>query len=115
MEPRGPSLPARLAPRLFTAYWYVSCRRRVTLRNIYTIQRGYEDLAERLNSLGARDSYARNLIYFRLAERCATAQRHVLGVNSCAHSLVIGFESEYQPKYPHGGILVGAPDWIRNQ
>jgi UDP-N-acetylglucosamine 1-carboxyvinyltransferase len=25
-----------------------------TLRNIYTIQRGYEDLAERLNSLGAR-------------------------------------------------------------
>jgi UDP-N-acetylglucosamine 1-carboxyvinyltransferase len=24
-----------------------------TLRNIYTIQRGYEDLAERLNSLGA--------------------------------------------------------------
>jgi UDP-N-acetylglucosamine 1-carboxyvinyltransferase len=24
------------------------------LRNIYTIQRGYEDLAERLNSLGAR-------------------------------------------------------------
>jgi UDP-N-acetylglucosamine enolpyruvyl transferase len=23
------------------------------LRNIYTIQRGYEDLAERLNSLGA--------------------------------------------------------------
>ena len=25
-----------------------------TLRNIYTINRGYEDLAERLNSLGAR-------------------------------------------------------------
>jgi UDP-N-acetylglucosamine 1-carboxyvinyltransferase len=25
-----------------------------TLRNIYTIQRGYEDLAERLNSLGAQ-------------------------------------------------------------
>jgi UDP-N-acetylglucosamine 1-carboxyvinyltransferase len=24
-----------------------------TLRNIYTIARGYEDLAERLNSLGA--------------------------------------------------------------
>jgi len=24
-----------------------------TLRNIYTINRGYEDLAERLNSLGA--------------------------------------------------------------
>jgi UDP-N-acetylglucosamine 1-carboxyvinyltransferase len=25
-----------------------------TLRNIYTIARGYEDLAERLNSLGAQ-------------------------------------------------------------
>jgi len=25
-----------------------------TLRNIYTINRGYEDIAERLNSLGAR-------------------------------------------------------------
>jgi UDP-N-acetylglucosamine 1-carboxyvinyltransferase len=24
------------------------------LRNVYTINRGYEDLAERLNSLGAR-------------------------------------------------------------
>ena len=27
-----------------------------TLRNIYTIQRGYEDLAQRLNSLGAHIS-----------------------------------------------------------
>ena len=25
-----------------------------TLRNIYTINRGYEDLADRLNSLGAK-------------------------------------------------------------
>lgn len=32
-----------------------------TLRNIYTIQRGYEDLAERLNSLGAQISVFQDL------------------------------------------------------
>jgi UDP-N-acetylglucosamine 1-carboxyvinyltransferase len=31
------------------------------LRNIYTIQRGYEDLAERLNSLGAHISVMHEL------------------------------------------------------
>lgn len=32
-----------------------------TLRNIYSINRGYEDLAERLNTLGAKISVIRDI------------------------------------------------------
>jgi UDP-N-acetylglucosamine 1-carboxyvinyltransferase len=32
-----------------------------TLRNIYSIARGYEDLAERLNSLGAKIDILRDI------------------------------------------------------
>jgi len=32
-----------------------------TLRNVYTINRGYEDLAERLNSLGAHISVLKEI------------------------------------------------------
>ncbi len=46
--------PPALRPASLLLIGMLAAKGQSTLRNIYTIQRGYEDLAERLNSLGAR-------------------------------------------------------------
>lgn len=46
--------PPALRPASLLLIGMLAAEGTSTLRNIYTIQRGYEDLAERLNSLGAR-------------------------------------------------------------
>jgi UDP-N-acetylglucosamine 1-carboxyvinyltransferase len=45
--------PPALRPASLLLIGMLAAEGKSTLRNIYTIQRGYEDLAERLNSLGA--------------------------------------------------------------
>jgi UDP-N-acetylglucosamine 1-carboxyvinyltransferase len=45
--------PPALRPASLLLIGMLAAEGTSTLRNIYTIQRGYEDLAERLNSLGA--------------------------------------------------------------
>jgi UDP-N-acetylglucosamine 1-carboxyvinyltransferase len=45
--------PPALRPASLLLIGMLAAEGMSTLRNIYTIQRGYEDLAERLNSLGA--------------------------------------------------------------
>ena len=45
--------PPALRPASLLLIGMLSARGISTLRNVYTINRGYEDLAERLNSLGA--------------------------------------------------------------
>jgi UDP-N-acetylglucosamine 1-carboxyvinyltransferase len=46
--------PPALRPASLLLIGMLAAEGRSTLRNVYTINRGYEDLAERLNSLGAR-------------------------------------------------------------
>lgn len=48
--------PAGLRPAVLILVGMLAAKGTSVLRNIYTINRGYEDLAERLNSLGARIS-----------------------------------------------------------
>ena len=45
--------PQGLRPAVLILIGMLAAQGTSTLRNIYTINRGYEDLAERLNSLGA--------------------------------------------------------------
>ena len=53
--------PPALRPASLLLIGMLAAKGQSTLRNIYTIQRGYEDLAERLNSLGARISVLHEL------------------------------------------------------
>ena len=46
--------PAGLRPAVLILIGMLAAKGTSVLRNIYTINRGYEDLAERLNSLGAK-------------------------------------------------------------
>jgi len=46
--------PSGLRPAVILLIGMLAAPGTSTLRNIYTINRGYEDLAERLNSLGAK-------------------------------------------------------------
>jgi UDP-N-acetylglucosamine 1-carboxyvinyltransferase len=46
--------PPALRPASLLLIGMLAARGNSILRNVYTINRGYEDLAERLNSLGAR-------------------------------------------------------------
>ncbi len=46
--------PPALRPASLLLIGMLAAKGTSTLRNVYTINRGYEDLAERLNSLGAR-------------------------------------------------------------
>ena len=53
--------PAGLRPAVLILIGMLSAKGTSILRNIYTINRGYEDLAERLNSLGAKISIEHSL------------------------------------------------------
>jgi UDP-N-acetylglucosamine 1-carboxyvinyltransferase len=46
--------PPALRPASLLLIGMLAAEGTSTLRNVYTINRGYEDLAERLNSLGAQ-------------------------------------------------------------
>jgi UDP-N-acetylglucosamine 1-carboxyvinyltransferase len=46
--------PPALRPASLLLIGMLAAEGMSTLRNVYTINRGYEDLAERLNSLGAK-------------------------------------------------------------
>lgn len=46
--------PSGIRPAVILLIGMLAAEGTSLLRNIYTINRGYEDLAERLNSLGAR-------------------------------------------------------------
>ena len=45
--------PSGIRPAVMLLIGMLAAGGTSTLRNVYTINRGYEDLAERLNSLGA--------------------------------------------------------------
>ena len=52
--------PPALRPASLLLVGMLAAHGTSTLRNVYTIQRGYEDLAERLNSIGAKISVFRD-------------------------------------------------------
>ena len=53
--------PSGIRPAVILLIGMMAAQGTSMLRNVYTINRGYEDLAERLNSLGARISIMHEL------------------------------------------------------
>jgi UDP-N-acetylglucosamine 1-carboxyvinyltransferase len=60
-EPADINCPPALRPAVIILVTMLAAPGTSILRNIYSIARGYEDFAERLNSLGARITVLRNL------------------------------------------------------
>ena len=53
-KPADMTCPSGIRPAVMILIGMLAARGNSVLRNVYTINRGYEDLAERLNSLGAK-------------------------------------------------------------
>ena len=60
-KPADMVCPQGLRPAVIILIGMLAAPGESILRNIYTINRGYEDLAERLNSLGAKITVERDI------------------------------------------------------